>query len=203
MALGSTNAGGGGSGKSGIKVAAPTGATVKATLGDKVKIATENNGLWIFRNCDLGTWRIDAELNGQETSGVIEIKEEGQLLWYYIDISFHLYPDKLNLDAYGVKGKDYEVVQDDDTVIPPSDYRKFENWKVCLLTSGCITPMENGKIDVFLVAGGAGGGAGAREGDGYGGGGGYHKKAEVSIQARESRRNIREIQRWLISNNQS
>lgn len=80
--------GGGSSGKSEIIVTAPTGSTVTATLGTTVKTAVEQAGQWVFKNCDLGTWKIEARLSGQTATKNVEIQEDGQLMRYYVTLSF-------------------------------------------------------------------------------------------------------------------
>lgn len=77
-----------GAGKSEIIVTAPAGSTVTATLGDKVKTATEKAGKWVFKNCDLGTWVIEAKLNGQTATKSVEIAKDGQLVRYYVTMAY-------------------------------------------------------------------------------------------------------------------
>lgn len=71
----------------------------------------------------------------------------------------------------------YEVVQDDDTIIPESEYETYSgNWKIRFLSSGdlsfsSLNGAANG-IDVFLVGGGGKGSSYAWNNYNYGGGGG-------------------------------
>lgn len=58
------------------------------------------------------------------------------------------------------------TAQDDDTPIPVEDYRKYKNWKARVLTSGFVTALKDGYIDVFAV-GGAGGAYWGGSGGGY------------------------------------
>lgn len=163
MAEGRTNAGGGGFNKSVIIVTAPTGSTVTCTKGTTVKTATEKNGEWWFKNLDTGTWTVKATLSGQTATQTVNITQFGV---YRIKLDFQLYPDDFDWSALGVKGTNYEIMQDDGTVINEEDYRKFKNWKAKVFTSGYITALKNGRIDLFLVGGGGG------SGNDYGGGGG-------------------------------
>lgn len=48
----------------------------------------EQAGEWIFRNCDLGTWKIEARLSGQYATKNVEIKEDGQLVRYHVTLSY-------------------------------------------------------------------------------------------------------------------
>ena len=76
MAIGRTNAGGGGSfNKSVIIVTAPTGSTVTCTKGTMVKTATEKNGEWWFKNLDIGTWTLKATLSGQTATQTVNITQ--------------------------------------------------------------------------------------------------------------------------------
>ena len=53
--------GGSGSGKGNIlTVNAPAGSTVTATNGSETKTAVENNGVWVFKGLEAGTWTITA-----------------------------------------------------------------------------------------------------------------------------------------------
>ena len=77
MAIGRTNAGGGGFNKSVIIVTAPTGSTVTCTKGTTVKTATEKNGEWWFKNLDLGEWTLKATLSGQTATQTVNITQFG------------------------------------------------------------------------------------------------------------------------------
>lgn len=164
-----------GLGRSQIIVTAPTGSTVTATMGGITKTAVEKNGVWTFKNCDLGTWTITATKDGNSALQKIVISEEGQLMRYYASIFYWLSPADFDLAAYGAKGVDYEVEQDDETVIPIGDYGKHKNWRIKLLTSNEAGLMvrKTGAIDVFCVGGGSGGGRNDGNTFGNGGCGGY------------------------------
>ena len=75
MAIGRTNAGGGGFNKSVIIVTAPTGSTVTCTKGTTVKTATEKNGEWWFKNLGIGTWTVKATLSGQTATQTVNITQ--------------------------------------------------------------------------------------------------------------------------------
>lgn len=76
MAIGRTNAGGGGDfTKSVIIVTAPTGSTVTCTKGTTVKTATEKNGEWWFKGLDTGTWTLKATLSGQTATQTVNITQ--------------------------------------------------------------------------------------------------------------------------------
>lgn len=163
--------GGGSLTKSVIFVTAPTGSSVTCAKDGVTKTATEQNGQWRFNGIDNGTWTITAVLNGDTATQTVEVT---QFDVYRVSVAFQLYPDDFTMT--GTKGVDYEVVQDDDTVIPEADYRKYKNWKIRILTSGSATPKNNGNIDVFLVGGGESGGVGNSI---YGGGGGSGRTKTV------------------------
>lgn len=182
MAYGKTNASTAGSNftKSVIIVSVPAGSTVTATLGPQIKTAQEKNGEAWLRNLDVGEWNLKLTLGEQSATAKYNIPEFGV---YRTSMAFQLYPDDFDWSGMGEKGVNYEIVRDDDTPIPVEDYRKYKNWKARLLTSGYIITLVTGRIDVFLVAGGAGGGGGGYGGDGGPGGGGYHKTITVNLTA--------------------
>lgn len=70
-----------------IIVYAPTGAQVTAACGDDVRTSTENEGVWRFPNCGLGTWLITASKDGLTNTASVEIKEKGQLMRYEVGVS--------------------------------------------------------------------------------------------------------------------
>lgn len=89
MAKGKTNGGAGGSGKSEIIVYAPTGSTVTVQRGTETpKTASEKNGVWTFKGCDIGTWKVNASLNGKPFTKNVVIQEEGQLMRYEVHVSY-------------------------------------------------------------------------------------------------------------------
>lgn len=148
-----------------------------------VKNATERSeGEFWITGLNNATYYIKATL-GQKTSIYqYTINEFGV---YRIEILYTTIPEFTYTDGtYGVEGE-YEIVQDDDTIIDdPSSW--WGNWKIRFLTSGVLNiSQRNGMIngiDVFLVGGGGGGG-GASSGAGSGGGGGYtetHRTVAVS-----------------------
>lgn len=77
MAIGRTNAGGGGFNKSVIIVTAPTGSTVTCTKGTTVKTASEKNGEWWFKNLDIGEWSLKATLSGQTATQTVNVTQFG------------------------------------------------------------------------------------------------------------------------------
>ena len=155
--------------KSVIIAKAPTGSTVTCSKGDIIKRTIERNGEWRFNGLDLGTWRINASINGLSTYTDVKITEFGV---YRVTMAYQLYPD--DFEWSGTKGVDYEIVQDDDTVIPVEDYRRYLNWKARILTTITITPQKNGYVDVFALGGGGSGGFSGNSGPtGSGGGSGY------------------------------
>lgn len=141
----------------------PTGSTVTATKGEIVKTSTEKNGEWWIKNLDLGEWTLEATLDEQSATTIYNIEKFGV---HYVSMSYQLYPDDFDWSEMGTKGVDYEIVQDDDTPIPVGDYRKYKNWKARVLTSGFVTALKDGYIDVFAV-GGAGGAYWGGSGGGY------------------------------------
>lgn len=162
MAIGRTNAGGGGLTGSVIIVTAPTGSTVTCTKGTTVKTAQEADGVWTFKGLDLGTWTVHAALEGQEASQEVVLE---RLEVVYLTMAYRSVPD------FTYTG-DYELVADDGTAIDdPATWN--QNWKLRLLTSGTLTITQmygfGGTVDAFLVGGGA-----SSNGD-DGGGGGYTK----------------------------
>lgn len=169
MAIGRTNAGsGGGLNKSILIVSAPTGATLTATLEDTVKTAAEKTpGEYWLRNLDVGEWTLKLTQLDQTATTTYNIEEFGV---YRTSMAFFL--SAADFVWGGTKGTDYEIVQDDDTVIPEGDYQKYENWKARILTSTAITPKSDIYVDVFLVGGGGG------PGEWSGGGGGYTKTSK-------------------------
>ena len=163
--------------KSVIIAKAPTGSTVTCTKGDVVKRATEKNGEWRFNGLDIGTWTLRAEMSGQQPATLnCEIKEFGV---YRVELSFFL--SAADFTFTGVKGTDYEIVQDDGTVIPEGDYGKYKNWKAKVFTTITVTPKKDCEIDVFEA--GAGGGASNRNYDNAGGGGYTMTKKNVKLTA--------------------
>ena len=141
----------------------------KYTAGTTIKTATEKNGVWRFNGLDLGLWLIKAEKDDQTpATQEFEIKEFGV---YRTSMAFFL--SAADFIWEGTKGVDYEIVQDDDTVIPEEDYQKYQNWKARILTSIAVTPKRDAKIDVFLVGAG---GVGA-----HGGGGSGYTKTGMGI----------------------
>lgn len=152
--------------KSVIIVKAPSGSTVTCSKRDIIKRTLERNGEWRFNGLDLGTWRINASKNGSSTYTDFKITEFGV---YRITLAYQLYPDDFVFD--GIKGVDYEIYQDDGTVIKEEDYRKYKNWKAKVFTSITVTPKTSGYVDVFVV--GAGGGSSPWNQGSSGGGSGY------------------------------
>lgn len=89
MSKGKTNSGTGGSSKSSIIVTAPTGSTVYIeNQAGKRKDTGEKNGVWTFKNCDIGTWTVYASQGTDSATATVEITEEGQLMRYYVDILY-------------------------------------------------------------------------------------------------------------------
>lgn len=78
----------GGSGGSEIIVTAPAGSVVTCSGGGAVKTAAENNGVWTFRGCSVGTWTVTAVREGQTASQVVQINYEDQRLRYTVALSY-------------------------------------------------------------------------------------------------------------------
>lgn len=154
--------------KSILIVSVPVGSMVTATLGPQIKTAREKNGEAWLRNLDVGEWNLKLTLGEQTATTKYTITEFGV---YRISMSFFL--SAADFIWEGTKGEDYEIVQDDDTVIPEEDYQKYKNWKARILTSIAVTPKRDAKIDVFLVGAG---GVGA-----HGGGGSGYTKTGMGI----------------------
>lgn len=162
--------GGADSNKSAIIVNAPTGSTVTCSNGTVTKTATEQSGVWTFKGCDIGTWTVTATKGSDKATETVTITKEGQLFNYYVTIAYRMTP------AFTYTG-DYETVDDNDSAI--TDFASWKgNWKIRFLTSGDLTFTNlygwDGKLDVFLVGGGASGG-------GRGGGGGGYTKTQESV----------------------
>ena len=159
---------GGSLNKSILIVTAPTGATLTATLGDTVKTADEKTpGEYWLKNLDLGEWTLKLTQLDQTATTTYNIEEFGV---YRTSMAFFLYA--ADFVWGGTKGTDYEIVQDDDTVIPEGDYQKHKNWKARIYTSITVTPNRDADIDVFLLGAGASGSSRESGGDNYGAGGG-------------------------------
>ena len=158
-----------------IEVTAPTGSTVVCSLEGIVKTAREQNGIWLFRGCDVGTWTVTAVLGEESASETVEIREEDRRFRYRTELSYRTWPDSFDLAAYGTKGVNYQVVGADDAELLPADYRKDPGWKLRLLTGGTLIARKKAKVDVFCVGGGGGGGNAIVNYGGGGGGGGYTK----------------------------
>lgn len=67
--------GGGGKGNT-LTVNAPTGSTVTATKGGETKAAVENNGVWVFKGLEAGTWTITASLGSYSQTYTREFVDE-------------------------------------------------------------------------------------------------------------------------------
>ena len=140
----------------------------KYTVGTTIKTATEKNGVWRFNGLDLGLWLIKAEKDDQTpATQKFEIKEFGV---YRTSLAFSL--SAADFVWGGTKGTDYEIFQDDETVIPEGDYQKYTNWKARIYTSITVIPNRDGDIDAFLLGAGASGSSRESGGDNYGAGGG-------------------------------
>lgn len=172
MAIGRTNAGSGGLSKSILIVSVPAGSMVTATMGPQIKTAQEKNGEAWLRNLDVGEWNLKLTLGEQSATAKYNIERFGV---YRTSMAFFL--SAADFVWGGTKGTDYEIVQDDDTVIPEEDYPKYKNWKARILTSITVTPNRDADIDVFLLGAGASGSSReSGEGNyGSGSGSGYTK----------------------------
>ena len=164
--------GGGPLNKSILIVSVPVGSMVTATLGPQIKTAQERNGEAWLRNLDVGEWNLKLTLGEQSATAKYSIPEFGV---YRTSMAFFL--SAADFIWEGTKGTDYEIFQDDDTVIPEGDYQKHKNWKARIYTSITVTPKQNADIDVFLLGAGASGSSRV-SGEGLygaGGGSGYTK----------------------------
>lgn len=70
--------GGGAAGGSGniLTVTAPTGSTVTATKDGEVKTTAEDNGVWVFKGLEAGTWTITASLGSYSQTYTREFVDE-------------------------------------------------------------------------------------------------------------------------------
>ena len=153
--------------KSILIVSVPAGSTVTATLGPQIKTAQEKNGEAWLRNLDVGEWNLKLTLGEQSATAKYNIPEFGV---YRTTMGLSL--SAADFIWEGTKGVDYEIVQDDDTVIPEEDYPKYENWKARILTSIAVTPKRDAEVDVFLLGAGASGASRDSSGSEFGAGGG-------------------------------
>lgn len=176
--------GGGGAAASEIAVTAPAGSTVTCSQGGTVKTAAEQDGLWRFRGCGVGTWTVTAVLGEESASETVEITQEDQRMCYRVEVSFRMMPGDFDLAAYGTKGVNYQVLRSDGTEILPANYGLYADWRLLLLTEGSLKARKGGKIDVFCAGGGGGGGnATAYYGGGGGGGGKTASGKNIAIAA--------------------
>lgn len=159
--------GGGPLNKSILIVSVPVGSMVTATLGPQIKTATEKGGEAWLRNLDVGEWNLKLTLGQQSATAKYSIPEFGV---YRTSMAFFL--SAADFIWEGTKGTDYEIFQDDDTVIPEGDYQKHKNWKARIYTSITVTPKQNADIDVFLLGAGASGSSRESSQSEYGAGGG-------------------------------
>ena len=113
--------GGGPLNKSILIVSVPAGSMVTATLGPQIKTAQEKNGEAWLRNLDVGEWNLKLTLGEQSATAKYNIERFGV---YRTSMAFFL--SAADFVWGGTKGTDYEIVQDDDTVIPEEDYPKYE-----------------------------------------------------------------------------
>ena len=142
--------GGGPLNESILIVSVPAGSTVTATLGPQIKTAQEKNGEAWLRNLDVGEWNLKLTLGEQSATATYNIPEFGV---YRTSMAFFL--SAADFVWGGEKGLDYEIVQDDDTVISVEDYGKYKNWNARILTSITVTSKKEAEIDVFGVGGGS------------------------------------------------
>lgn len=77
-------------GRSQIIVTAPTGSTVRCSMGGVTKTAAEKNGTWTFQGLDLGVWTVTATLGEKSRTVAVELS---RLEIRYIEIQYtlHLY----------------------------------------------------------------------------------------------------------------
>lgn len=152
-----------------ITITYPAGSACSATDGRTTLKAPDTSGRWTCVVPNAGNWTITSTLGGQTDTKVVSISSDGQSV--SVALSYRSTPE------FTYTG-DCQIVQDNDTII--SDFANWKgNWKIRFLTSGnfTVTNMHawNGKIDVFLVGGGASGGRGGYPGNQGGGGSGYTK----------------------------
>lgn len=187
MAIGSTNSGAGGSGKSTIIVTAPVGSTVgiafadATSIEDAIKLGVATDGTVILKGIKPGNYIIGATLNGEFAFIPLTITEEDQRMRYYVTLGYRMTPE------FTYTG-DYQVVDDNDNVIV--DFANWKgNWKIRFLTSGNLTftnlNVLDGKLDLFLVGGGGSGSSRESSGVSFGGGGGggyTHTEKSISVK---------------------
>lgn len=73
---------------SSIIVHAPTGSQVVAACGDDIRTGIENDGVWRFDNCGLGSWLVTASKDSLSKELSVEIREEGQLMRYELYVTY-------------------------------------------------------------------------------------------------------------------
>ena len=101
--------GGGGSAKGNtLTVNAPAGSAVTATKDGEVKTAAENNGVWVFKGLEAGTWTITASLGSYSQTYTREFVDEMTINVTYVSST-------LNDNSWSVIG---EI----------SDAGQAENW---------------------------------------------------------------------------
>jgi len=181
--IGKTNAAACSNSQATLTVAAPVGATVSISKGNKKKVkeaTASTNGIVIFNGVEPGTWTVAISDQTKSASKTVDIKTD-----YNVAISFNTIPEFTYTGSY-------EIVNDNDESIDTSP----DDWKIRFLTSGTLTFINmNGAsagIDVFIVGGGGNGGqsyggqagGGLYSAGGGGGGGGYRvtiKNIQVQV----------------------
>ena len=178
---GSTNAVSDNDTKSTLIITVDAGSTVgaytNAACTTLVKTATERSeGEFWITGLDNGLYYIKATKNTDESIVSYTINEFGV---YRINISYRKVPE------FTYTG-DYEIVQDDDTVIDLTSYGGAD-WKIRFLTSGTLTFSDlkgaNNGIDIFAVGGGSGGKTVSTNRGGGGAGGRTTLATDVHIDA--------------------
>lgn len=137
-----------------ISVTYPEGSTCKCAKGSNVLTAAGTSGSYTFTVPEAGDWAVSCTNGADTASKTVTITTDGQS--ETVNLAYQLYASDFNWASYGTLNTDYEIVYDNDTAIPETDWPTAENWKARLLTSNTLTPMKDGKIDVFCVGGGGG-----------------------------------------------
>lgn len=166
-----------------LTVAAPVGATVSISKGNKKRVkeaVASAKGIVIFNAVESGTWTIAISDQEKSATKTVDVKTN-----YNVAISFNTIPE------FNYTGS-YEIVNDNNESITTST----DDWKIRFLTTGTLTfANTNGAsagIDVFIVGGGGNGGlsyggnvgGGLYSAGGGGGGGGYRVTMKnIQVQA--------------------
>lgn len=168
-----------------IQVTYPAGSVCKCTKGNDVLTAVGTSGSYTFTVSEPGEWVVSCTDGSDSDSQTVSITADGEeksvslgYQLYASDFAFYLDENKTTPAALGT---DYQIVYDDDTDIPQSEWASAKNWKIRNLVTIFCVPLEDGEIDVFCVGGGGDGGKGNAYAGGGGGAGGCTATSRKSI----------------------